>query len=98
MSNMDPNVTFRQFGGGRAMVMIGGQALAAPDRLTIKFKAPAINKANTLVITLDADDTYTMTFWKIRGAKMTQLEAVEGVYCDQLRPIFEKRTGLYLSL
>lgn len=32
------------------------------------------------------------------GVKMTREKTIDGVYCDQLRDIFEEETGLYTSL
>jgi len=49
-------------------------------------------------IALDPDDTYTVSFYSGRGVRMRELLTVPQVYADQLRPIFEAQTGMYLSL
>ncbi len=63
------------------------------------------NKAgvNRLKITLDANDTYTMHFYKqvIKNyvdVVITKEQTFEGIYCDQLQEIFTQVTGLYTSL
>lgn len=87
-----------QFGGMRALSMIGGMCLYDQKSITIPFKAKSTNKSNRLVIKLEADDTYTMEFWSCRGIKADKKESFDMVYCDQLQEVFESRTGLYLSL
>lgn len=88
-----------QFGGARAMVMIGGKDLVASDySLTFKFGRGAKNKANRCRITLEMDDTYTITFFKIVKMEVKIIEEIEGVYFDQLMDIFEDRTGMFLTL
>ena len=97
---MDPQVTFEQFGGRRAMVMIGGTptvwgAGGLTPELGIRFKARAKNGAKEVRISLAGDDTYTVVFTSARGNVKGKFE---GIYCDQLRELFERETGLYLSL
>lgn len=59
------------------------------------FNAKRINKVRVM---LCADDTYTVTFWKIRGAKVTVIAEVSDVYCDNLREVFTAETNLMTSL
>jgi hypothetical protein len=100
-----PEVILRQLTGsenalGVLSAMIGAHAFAYDKRL-IQFKWKARSdrtKANTLVIRLEPNDTYTMEFWKIRGADTELLVSYSDVYNTQLREIFERETGLYLSL
>ena len=88
-----------QFGGMRALSMIGGMCLYDKTSITVPFNAKSTNKSNRLVIKYAAaDDTYTMEFWSCRGIKTRQIESFDMVYCDQLQEIFESKTGLYLSL
>lgn len=49
-------------------------------------------------VTLCHDDTYTMTFMRVRGTKLTTVADVDMVYADQMRDVFEYRTGLATSL
>ena len=90
-------------GGGRLKAMIGAKNFTShPDGLgALSFQFPSPHRGpNRVKITLDPSDTYTMEFGKItsRGMKYQKTKEIEGVYNDQLRSIFEKETGLYLSL
>jgi len=67
----------------------------------LMFSIPAAsttNKANRVCITLDASDTYTVTFQSLRSLKLKTISEVSGVYADQLRAVFTSATGLYTSL
>jgi hypothetical protein len=73
--------------------------------VSFKFPKPGgTNKPNFVKIILDPNDTYTMTLGAIRGTMGTWvssykiIDTISGLYADQLRPIFEDRTGLYLTL
>jgi hypothetical protein len=89
-----------QFGGGRALAMIGGKASTVDDTsLTVKFKARARNKSTCVLIAYDdGADLYTVTFWRIRGADSGVVKRYEGIYADQLQELFERDTGLFLRL
>ena len=93
------HTTLQQFGGTKALVMIGGKASAdAEGTLSVRFKGS--RKVNFVTISLNADDTYTMTFSKYSPSKfmVTKVKELEGIYCDQLGEAFEQYTGLFLSL
>jgi len=81
--------------GAAAFVMMGATNLVG-DARALQFKIRG-SKVTNIRIELAADDTYTVAFWKIRGAKMQKIDETEMVYADQLRPIIERATGLYLS-
>lgn len=89
---------FSQFGGFLALKMIGGTCGYGETKINVAFKAKAKNKSNRVVITLAGDDTYTVEFWNCRGVNMNKIERLDGIYADQLRPTFESKTGLYLSM
>jgi hypothetical protein len=57
-----------------------------------------LNGINSVKITLDADDTYTMVFSRMTIKGENVKVDLSGVYADQLVKIIEKNTGLYLSL
>lgn len=94
----------RQMGGAKRLrLMVGAeQFLGSADRVQFKFKGS--RKANSCVVILDPNDTYTMQLWRIRGprakaGKMLDLKFEESrLYCDMLVSTFEGETGLYLSL
>ena len=97
----------QQLGGRRFQVMTGTKNFVydskEPNFLRMDLQR---NKsgANRLKITLDANDTYTMHFYKgslckkTFDYKMTKQQTFEGVYCDMLQDIFTKVTGMYTSL
>lgn len=64
----------------------------------LSFKFKGSTKANCCVVTLLLDDTYQVTFHKVGKIGLKQVHEVSGVYCDQLVPLFESVTGLYLSI
>jgi len=94
-----------QLGGlGRVAAMIGAHSFMVHKEgaLSFRFKAKAIKvngkSPNYIKITLDPSDTYTVEFGRIHGFDYTAVQTDEGVYCDQLRPLVETTTGLYLSM
>ena len=95
----------QQLGGlGKVSSMIGATNFMShrEGALSFRFKAKALQvngKApNYIKITLDPSDLYTVEFGRVHGLKYTVVQTDEGVYCDQLRPLIEQTTGLYLSL
>lgn len=99
------NTIIRQMGGGgRLKAMVGAKDIYALDS-GVQFRFMGSKKANKVVIDYTPDDLYKMTFLKVGRfnkktyeIKVETVETVEGVYNDQLKPIFEETTGLYLSL
>jgi hypothetical protein len=95
MNTEIPNTAFQQFGGYRAMSMIGGSPLIIDQfTLRITWKAKAVNSARMLTIRLEPSDTYTVTFFTLHGKV---IQTFENIYADQLRDIFEYHTQLFLS-
>ena len=68
----------------------------------LKFKIGKNPKSVSHVsIELKYNDTYSMTFWKVRGGKnptIKNLGTADEVYCDMLTGTFEANTGLYTHL
>jgi len=97
-------IILEQFGGGRSLFMIGGQAhlLNTDDYglggLGIKWPNRQRSKGNYVEILLRPDDTYDMTFYNLTMRAKKPVREYRGIYADQLRPIFEHQTGWYLSL
>ena len=99
----------RQLGGSKFLVMTGSKPVTDGNTLRIHLKKN-MSKANRLYITLEADDTYTMRFFRyIAGRldkktlewkedKVVEIKTVEGVYCDMLQSIFTEVTGMYTHL
>jgi len=96
----DPQVAqtiAQQLGGlGRLKCMVGGHTFAdVGNGFSFKFKGSKV--ANYMKVTLTPLDTYNVEIGKIWGQKYTVKKELEGVYFDQLKPIFENTTKLYLS-
>ncbi len=92
---------WEQMGGSRAGMMIGVKHLVGDvDSLAVRFNAKARNKANHVSVKLEADDTYTVTFYRIpRGGLDPKVVSEHPmVYADSLRSLFTSETGLYLSM
>jgi hypothetical protein len=88
-----------QLGGGRFTVMTGAKNFAYSNDGTLSFRIGKNAAGFTHVkIALNGLDLYDMTFIKIRKYDIVKKETVNNIYCDQLRDIFEDRTGMYTSL
>lgn len=85
--------------GGRLTPMIGAYNMFhhAEGALSFRFKARASNSANHCKVTL-VDDLYTVVFTSIRGTKVNVKGTFEGIYNDQLKELFERETGLCLTM
>ncbi len=94
-----------QMGGmKRLALMIGAKDWVGGENY-LQFGFKGSRWANKCTVTLDANDTYTMEFFKFPRDPMkitkTSFNAVssdDGLYCDMLVKVFESETGLYLSL
>lgn len=92
-----------QLGGSRFLVMTGARSLVS-DRFSLRFKLPArfaLDGINCVIITLSILDTYEIEFLRVTRNGMSAARVGEfhsNVYADQLRELFERRTGLALSL
>ncbi len=91
--------TLQQFGGRRALMMIGGKVnYDSHGMLVIKWPNKTRSKGNVVRIKLRGDDTYDMEFLNATKAKVKSVKTYSGVYADQLSDIFEKQTGWYLRM
>lgn len=62
-----------------------------------RWKARARNGANALKIQLDPNDTYMVEFRFERAGKVTVRSAHSNIYAEELKSLFERETGLFLS-
>lgn len=62
------------------------------------FKFKGCRTANHMTVELRKDDTYTVTFSRVRGVKVAMQKPLVGVYAGDLVELFERTTNLYLSL
>jgi uncharacterized protein YneR len=96
------NAILDQLGGYRFVRMTGAKnMLAYPTGL--KFSIPARmarHRINGMSVMLNGDDLYYVEFLKINMKKQihTVVFAYSGIYGDQLRELFERKTGLRTSL
>ena len=89
----------RQLGGRMFNVMIGRFHMSATKTsITVGFKARALKKIKYVRVELTPADTYTVEFMKIQGFEMKIVSRHEDIYCDQLKELFERNTGLYTRL
>lgn len=87
--------------GGHGFIIMTGAKMFVGSPNSLNFKLPlgfAENRINWVLITLDADDTYTMRFASVRGLTQKDVAIHTGIYCDMLVDIFERETGLRCSL
>jgi MoaA/NifB/PqqE/SkfB family radical SAM enzyme len=94
------NTILEQLGGNRFRTMTGASALVGSN-IGLTFKLPsrfANNGINYVRITLDATDTYTVEFVRLRGTKITIVDSVSNVYADNLQAVFTSATGLAVRL
>jgi hypothetical protein len=90
---------FAQLGGRRIGAMIKLQHVYAIDNgLQVRFANTAAGQPNMVEIVLDPSDTYNVKFSRIRGLNITTTSEHDGVYCDMLVDLFERKTGLLLSI
>lgn len=104
------DIILDQLGGNKFVVMTGSKNFVADGNTLRMTLAKNASKANRLWITLEADDTYTMRFFRYTAPKMntktytftdekiTEVKTTKGVYCDMLQDIFTNTTGLYTRL
>jgi hypothetical protein len=83
-------------GAGKLSAMVSAHNfLDLNDGVQFQFKGS--RKANCLIVKLDSNDTYAVEFWKT-GKNLKCVLGIVNVYAEDLKPLFEQTTGLYLSL
>lgn len=85
--------------GGHLKAMIGAYNVFSHEEgaLSFRFKCRASNSANHCKVTL-VNDLYTVVFTSIRGTSVRVKGTFEGIYNDQLKSLFERETGLCLTM
>lgn len=94
------NTILEQLGGGRFIAMTGAKNFVGSSDALMFSMPKAKDGINKIRVTLTPADTYTVEGYKIgRSALGFELKAqAEGVYCDNLRSVFESMTGFRTSL
>jgi hypothetical protein len=86
-------------GSGKLTCMIGAHDFTgSPDALTFRFRARGRDGSNCCRVSLLPSDTYKVEFISIRGNSVKSKGVFEDIYAEDLRGVFERQTGLYLSL
>ncbi len=111
MANEVVETILRQLGGRRFSVMTGSKNYVADGNTLRMTLAKSESRANRLEITYEpGTDTYVVRFYRytaphLRGKSLQFVEErveevvrYEGVYADQLCPLFAAVTGLRTSL
>lgn len=103
MTEQQASDTIAALGGmGKLRAMVGadnfirGYETDGTPALSFKFKGS--KTANYARIALDPSDTYTLRLFKIRGYEAKPVYEASDLYAENLRPAFERATGLHLSL
>jgi hypothetical protein len=90
--NVAQNI-LQQLGGNRFLAMTGARGLVNHgDALSMQLPRNH-SGANRLTIKLDANDTYSVRFWKLRNYQAVDVVEHDGIYCDMLQRIFTQVTG-----
>jgi hypothetical protein len=87
-----------QLGGNRFAAMVGARDFVYGERSLMFRIGFNKSKANKVRITLDANDTYSVEWFKLRSIDCASVETMNNVYADQLRSVFTRFTGLATSL
>jgi hypothetical protein len=72
--------------GNLAFRMMGASNLAGSAH-SLTFAIKGSKNANRIQVTLDASDTYTVAFFKVRGHSIRLVASVEGVYRPLPQPL-----------
>ena len=93
--------TIREQLGGRMFVTMTGAKNFMFGERELQFSIGRnASGANKVRISLQSDDTYTVTFYRIRkaGLKVDVMFECDGIYAENLQSYFEKVTGLFTRL
>ena len=91
-------IILEQLGGGRFIAMTGSKNFVdCGNALSMHLTRNRVG-AKFLKIELKGDDTYTMTFSKLKNNSLVVLKEFDMIYNDQLQEIFTSVTGLYTRL
>ena len=72
-----------------------GQGLGG---VTFRFPRPGRGKPNQIKIILNGKDLYDVSFGSVKGTFFKVLKKFNDVPASNLKSLFERETGLYLSL
>jgi hypothetical protein len=91
-----------QLGGRRFLIMTGAKQLIGSEAM-LMFALPknlhyVKDKINKVRITLEPNDTYTVTCYYVRGVQCKTIAIESDVYAEDLQRCFTRITGLETHL
>lgn len=93
------DTTAKYLGGyGRLTAMLGANNFSYDKDGTLNFRFKMCSKSNHVSFKLNGKDLYDVKFSKIWGTSFKTVAEFNDLYFDSLRNVFEKFTGLYLSM
>ena len=91
-------IILQQLGSNRFKMMTGAKNFCAVKN-GLSFRIPkSQNGINYVEIKLNGLDLYDISFKRIYGSKVTDVNDASDIYNDQLQAIFTENTGLYTHL
>jgi len=99
-ANEIANTILDQMGGARKLKLFTGadKFIAYPNGVAFRWPSQQPSRGNMMKITLDPDDTYSVEFMHASKSGAKSVAKMDGVYAEDLMDIFEKQTGLFLTL
>ncbi len=92
------NTILQQLGGNQLMAFTGAHSLMALDN-GLQFSFRGCKAANKCLIVLEQDDTYSVSFYRLRGMQCLRVgETQTGVQAGELQRVFTEATGLDCTL
>ena len=94
------NTILLQMGGQRRIAAMTGAGHFRDhgDGVSFRFPNRVRSKPNYVLVRLAPNDTYTVVFGRISDFDLKNRKEYNGLYFDSLVEVFERETGLYLSL
>jgi hypothetical protein len=102
MVNHTAATILEQLGGRRFAFMTGARNFIGSEN-ALSFRLPGAggfckDGINAVRVVLDPSDTYTVTFSRVRGTKVTTVAEHADIYCEQLADLVSRTTGLVVRL
>lgn len=83
--------------GNVTLAMLGANKLVDAGN-SLQFGIKGSKRCNKIVIELMADDTYTISTWKVGRVNFKKVGECDGVYVDNLHTVIQDLTGLYTRM
>ncbi len=100
--NTTASIILEQLGGKRFSMMTGAKNFVTNGN-DLTFSLPGAggfckNGINRVSIELTPADLYNVKFYRLRGSKLVTVSEHTDIYCDGLRELFERETGLVTQM